>query len=284
MEQIFKLQDVAHKGRQMVFCLTFLLLCGISISNATVEVGFIYLGDKGDFTTPALEFAKKTFNTEQLAKADLKSDKFKQFGVIWWHEGDTDPGALSNAEIDAFLDYAESGGAVLLTGWAIRYATSMGLEDAQARAFGPVADDGSNVGIIVLKETLELGLVEGLKNVDGKTPKVEDWIQVNSTGYPKSGDYFDRIWKNFTTLAHAWEQGTNYADRIAAFGYWEAGDGKVFNMNWRLPNYHKNNKDIDQIQKLTENVINWLASESEFAEVSAGGKLPIVWGRLKNQQ
>ena len=284
MARTFKWQDVAHKCRQMVFCLTFFLLCGISISNAAVEVGFIYLGDKGDFTTPALEFAKKTFNTEQLAKADLKSDKFKQFGVIWWHEGDTDPGALSNAEIDAFLDYAESGGAVLLTGWAIRYATSMGLEDAQARAFGPVADDGSNVGIIVLKETLELGLVEGLKNVDGKTPKVEDWIQVNSTGYPKSGDYFDRIWKNFTTLAHAWEQGTNYTDRIAAFGYWEAGDGKVFNMNWRLPNYHKNNKDIDQIQKLTENVINWLASESEFAEVSAGGKLPIVWGRLKDQQ
>ena len=284
MARTFKWQDVTHKCRQMVFCLTFLLLCGISISNAAVEVGFIYLGDKGDFTTPALEFAKKTFKTEQLAKADLKSDKFKQFGVIWWHEGDTDPGALSNAEIDAFLDYAESGGAVLLTGWAIRYATPMGLEDAQARAFGPVADDGSNVGIIVLKETQELGLVEGLKNVDGKTPKVEDWIQVNSTGYPKSGDYFDRIWKNFTTLAHAWEQGTNYTDRIAAFGYWEAGDGKVFNMNWRLPNYHKNNKDIDQIQKLTENVINWLASESEFAEVSAGGKLPIVWGRLKNQQ
>ena len=26
----------------------------------------------------------------------------------------------------------------------------------------------------------------------------------------------------------------------------------------------------------------WLASESEYAEVSAGGKLPIVWGRLKD--
>ena len=284
MERTSELQDLAQKCRQIVFCLTFLLLCGISISNAAVEVGFIYLGDKGDFTEPALEFAEKTFKTEQLAKADLKSDKFKQFGVIWWHEGDTDPGDLSNAEIEAFLDYAESGGAVLLTGWAIRYATPMGLEDAQARAFGPVESDGSNVGIIVLKETLALGLVEGLKNVDGKTPKVEDWIQVNSTGYPKSGDYYDKIWKNFTTLAHAWEQGTNYTDRIAAFGYWEAGDGKVFNMNWRLPNFHKNNKDIDQIQKLTENVINWLASESEFAEVSAGGKLPIVWGRLKNQK
>ena len=284
MERTFKWQDLACKLRQMVFCLTFLLLCGISIGSAAVEVGFIYLGDKGDFTAPALEFAEKTFKTEQLAKADLKSDTFKQFGVVWWHEGDTDPGALSNAEINAFIDYAESGGAVLLTGWAIRYATSLGLEDAQARAFGPVANDGSNVGIIVLKETLKLGLVDGLKNVDGKTPQVEDWIQVNSTGYPKSGDYFDKIWKNFTTLAHAWERGTNYTDRIAAFGYWEAGDGKVFNMNWRLPNYHKNNKDIDQIQKLTENVINWLASESEFAEVSSVGKLPIVWGQLKNQK
>ena len=282
MKPTFKWQDLGHTSRQIVFCLIFLLFYGISISSAAVEVGFIYLGDKGPFTSPALDFAKNAFKTKQLAKADLKSNTFKEFGVIWWHEGDTDPGELSAAEIGAFMDYAESGGAVLLTGWAIRHATNFGLEKAVARQFGPVENDGSNVGIIVLKETLELGLVDGLKNVDGKTPKVEDWIQVNSTGYPKSGDYFDTIWENFTTLAHAWEQGTNYTDRIAAFGYWEAGDGKVFNMNWRLPNYHKNNKDIDQIETLTENVIHWLASESEYAEVSAGGKLPIVWGRLKD--
>ena len=282
MGRTFKWQDLAYKFRQTVFCLTFLLAFGITIGNAAVEVGFIYLGDEGPFTSPALEFAEKAFKTKKLAKGDLKSDTFKQFGVIWWHDGDTDPGGLSNAEIDAFLDYAESG-AVLLTGAAIRYATPLGLEDAQPRAFGPVENDGSNVGIIVLKETLELGLVDGLKNVDGKTPQVDDWIQVNSTGYPVSGDYFDTIWKNFTTLANAWERGTDYTDRIAAFGYWEAGDGKVFNMNWRLPNFHKNNKDIDQIEKLTENVINWLASESEFSEVSPSSKLPIVWGQLKNQ-
>ena len=284
MERTFKWQDLANKFRQIVICLTFLLFFGITIGNAAVEVGFIYLGDKGDFTEPALEFAEKTFKTKQLAKADLKSDTFKQFGVVWWHDGDADPGGLSNAEIDAFINYAESGGAVLLTGAAIRYATPLGLEDAQPRKFGPVPDDGSNVGIIVLKETLELGLVDGLENVDGKTPKVDDWIQVNSSGYPVSGDYFDKIWKNFTTLANAWEQGTDYKDRIAAFGYWEVGDGKIFNMNWRLPNFHKNNKSIDQIEKLTENVINWLASESEFADVSPGGKLPIVWGHLKDQK
>ena len=231
-----------------------------------------------------MEFAEKAFKTELISQADLKSDKFKQFGVIWWHEGDTDPGELSDPEIDAFLDYAESGGAVLLTGWAIRHATNFGLEKAVARQFGPVENDGSNVGISVLKETLDLGLVKELKNIDGKTPKVGDRIQVNSTGYPKSGDFFDKIWKDFTTLAHAWEQNTDYTDRIAAFGYWEAGKGKVFNMNWRLPNYHENNKDIEQLEKLTENVINWLASESEFAEVSPSSKLPIVWGQLKNQK
>ncbi|MCG9132567.1 hypothetical protein J5I95_12885 [Candidatus Poribacteria bacterium] len=270
--------------RIVIFSLTFLLCFGISIGDAAVEVGFVYLGDRGDFTEPALKFAEKTFKTTQLAKADLKSDTFKRFGVVWWHDGDADPGGLSNAEIDAFIDYAESGGAVLLTGAAIRYATPLGLEDAEPRKFGPVPADGSKVGIIVLKETLELGLVEGLENVDGKTPKVEDWIQVNSSGFPVSGDYFDKIWKNFTTLAHAWEGGTNYTDRIAAFGYWEVGDGKVFNMNWRLPNFHKNNESIDHIEKLTENVINWLASESEFADVSASDKLPVVWGHLKNQE
>ena len=285
MERIFKWQDLDCKFRQIVFCLTFLLFFGISIGAAAVEVGFIYLGDEGPFTAPALEFAEKTFKTELLAKADLKSNTFKEFGVIWWHEGDTDPGELSPAEIDAFMDYAESGGAVLLTGWAIRHATNFGLEKAVARQFGPVAEDGINVGITVLEETIALGLTEGLENIDGKTPQVDDRIQVNSTGYPKSGDYYDKIWTEFITLANAWGPPANdWADRIAAFGYWEAGDGKVFNMNWRLPNYHKNNEDIEQLEKLTENVINWLASESEFADVAAVGKLPIVWGQLKSQK
>ena len=283
MKKSFK--KSANMFRQIIFCLTFLLLCSISIGNAAVEVGFVYLGDNGPFTSPALKFAEDTFRTETLGKADLKGDKFKQFGVIWWHEGDTDPGELSAGEIDAFLDYAESGGAVLLTGWAIRHATNFGLEKAVARQFGPVAEDGINVGITVLDVTMELGLVEGLENIDGKAPQVDDRIQVNSTGFPKSGDYYDKIWKDFITLANAWgPPGNDWGDRIAAFGYWEAGSGKVFNMNWRLPNYHKNNEDIEQLEKLTENVINWLASESEFAAVSAGGKLPIVWSRLKDPQ
>jgi hypothetical protein len=205
-----------------------MLICGLNLETAAVEVGFLYLGDNGPFTKPALEFAKDTFKTTELGKADIKSDTFKKFAVVWWNEGDSDPGALSNAEIDAFMNYAESGGAVLLTGKAFSYATPMGLENAQPRAFGPVLDDGSKVGIIVLKETLDLGLVEGLVNVDGKAPGLDDKIQINSTGYPKSGDYFDSLAKNFTTLAHAWEGGANYTDRIAAFGYWEAGDGKVF--------------------------------------------------------
>ena len=204
MERTFKRQDLVHMCHQMIFCLTFLLLCGISISNAAVEVGFIYLGEKGPFTEPALDFAEKAFKTQQLAKADLKSATFKQFGVIWWHEGDTDPGELSGAEIAAFMDYAESGGAVLLTGWAIRHATNFGLEKAVARQFGPVAEDGIAVGITVLEETIERGLVEGLENIDGKAPQVDDRIQVNSTGYPKSGDYYDRIWTDFITLANAW--------------------------------------------------------------------------------
>ena len=285
MARAFKWQDLACKFRQIVFCLTFLFFFAISIGNTAVEVGFVYLGDEGPFTAPALAFAEKTFKTKLLAKADLKSNTFKEFGVIWWHEGDTDPGELAPAEIDAFMDYAESGGAVLLTGWAIRHATNFGLEKAVARQFGPVPADGINVGITVLEETIAFGLTEGLENIDGKTPQVDDRIQVKSTGYPKSGDYYDKIWTEFITLANAWGPPANdWTDRIAAFGYWEAGNGKVFNMNWRLPNYHKNNEDIEQLEKLTENVINWLASESEFADVAAIGKLSIVWGQLKSQK
>lgn len=267
-----------------IIYLTLILLCGLNLGLARLELGYLYLGEKGPFTKPALEFAEDTFSTSVLGKDDIKSDRLKKFAVVWWNEGDTDPGDLSKAEIDAFMDYAESGGAILLTGGAVRYVTTMGLENAQPRQFPPVLDDGSNVGIIVLQETLDLGLVEGLENVDGDPPQVNDWVQVNSTGYPRIADYFDKLAKNIITLAHAWERGTNYADRIGAFGYWKAGDGKVFNMNWRIPNFHKNNQSIDQIQQLTENVINWLASESAYLDVSSRGKLPVVWGDLKNQR
>ena len=257
-------------------------LCVAQGYGAGLKVGYIVLGDEGPFTQPASEFAEKTFDTTRLAKKDLTLNTLDQFAVVWWHDGDSDPGALTNAEIDALVGYAEAGGAVLLTGWAIRYATPMGLEAAEARQFGPVPADGINVGITVTEETVKLPLLDGLVNLDGDPPKVGDRIQVNSTGYPKSGDYFDKIWKNFITLAEAWgPPASDWTDRIAAFGYWEAGDGKVFNMNWRLPNYHANNEDIDQLFQLTENVINWLGSESVFFAVSPADKLPVAWGRLK---
>ncbi len=153
--------------RKTTICLILLLICGLN-TGSSFEVGFLYLGDNGDFTKPALGFSKETFKTTQLTKSDIKSATFKRFGVVWWHDGDSDPGTLSQGELDAFIDYSETGGAVLLTGKAFSYATPMGLENETPRAFGPELDDGSRVGIIVLKETIDLGLIEGLKNVDGK--------------------------------------------------------------------------------------------------------------------
>ncbi|HIE27042.1 TPA: hypothetical protein EYP66_07130 [Candidatus Poribacteria bacterium] len=266
----------------ILIAVAIFLVAIYSADAAVPKIAFIHMGDDGPFTKPALEFAKKAFDTKQLTRKQLTSTDLTQFAVVWWHDGDTDPGALTNQEIDAFLDYAKAGGAVLLTAWAIRYATPMGLEDAEARQFGPVEADGIAVGVTVLKKTENLPLWDGLENIDGKPPKAEDRIQVNSTGYPKSGDYYDRIWKNFITVANAWGPPANdWTDRIAAFGYWRVGDGKVFNMNWRLPNFHKNNKSIDMLEKLTANTIEWLASESAFASVSLQGKLPVVWGKIK---
>lgn len=265
-------------------CLIFIRMCGFTTADAAVKVGFIYLGGYGTFTSPALGFAIDTFNTTELGKHHIISGTLKKYSVVWWHEGDSDPGDLSTEEISAFMDYAESGGAILLTGRAIRYVTPMGLEDAEPRLYGPMFNDDIEVGITVLKKTVDLDLVKGLKNIDGKVPKFDDMIQVNSTGYPKTSDYLN-LWENFTTLAHVWGPlGINWGDKYAAFGYWKAGDGKVFNMSWRLPNFHVMNKSINQLEQLTENVINWLASESEYLDVSSHGKLSVVWGKLKNQR
>jgi hypothetical protein len=66
--------------------LTFILIFGINIGNAAVELGFIYLGDNGPFTSPALEFAEEAFKTELLAKADLKSDTFVNLITLHWQK------------------------------------------------------------------------------------------------------------------------------------------------------------------------------------------------------
>ncbi|MBT3265747.1 hypothetical protein HN371_01275 [Candidatus Poribacteria bacterium] len=252
---------------------------------AAQGLGIMALGDEGPFTAPAIDFATGELDAARIDRADLKGDDLRRYSVVWWHDGDTDPGELTGGEIDALVNYAEAGGSILLTAWAIRYATPMGLEGAEARQFGPTPADGINVGITVMEETVDLGLVDGMVDIDGDPPKAGVRVQVNSTGFPKSGDYFDTIWTNFITLAGAWgPPGDDWTDRIAAFGYWEAGAGKVFNMNWRLPTYHENNEDIEQLQQLTSNVIGWLEVESAFRSVEAGGKLPVTWGRLRRER
>ncbi len=270
--------------KKYMIWLTPALLMGIVCvaMAAAPKVAFIYMGDSGPFTEPALEFAEKAFDTTVLERNALTATDLTRFAVLWWHEGDTDPGALTPQEIDAFLDYARAGGAVLLSAWAIRYATPMGLEDVEARQFGPLEDDGIAVGITLLEEMMTLPLWDGLENIDGDPPEAGDRVQVNSTGYPKSGDYYPNIWTNFITVANAWGPPENdWVDQIAAFGYWEVGDGKVFNMNWRLPNFHANNEDIEMLEKLTTNLIEWLASESAFALVEPTGKLAATWGSIK---
>jgi len=265
----------------IVFIITF-LACLNAVIAAVPKVGFIAMGDKGPFTEPALQFAQKKLNATLLDRKDISFGNFSKYAVVWWHDGDSDPGALKEQEIKAFVDYGKAGGAVLLTAWAIRYATPMGLENVEARQFGPVPEDGISVGIIMIEDGKNLPIWKGLKNQKGDTPKVGDRIQVNSTGYPKSGDYFDKIWKNFITLANAWgPEANDWGDRIAAFGYWKMDKGKIFNMNWRLPNFHANNKDIGMLEILTTNVINWLGEGSLFFSVNSMEKLATTWGNIR---
>lgn len=265
----------------LAFILVFLAL--VKHANAVAPtVAFISMGDKGPFTQPAQDFAEEKLKATLLDRGEISFENFSKYAVVWWHDGDSDPGALDDKEIKAFMDYAEAGGAILLSAWAIRYATPMGLEDADARQFGPVDADGTNIGITIREDMKGLPLWDGLENINGDPPKAGDRVQVNSTGYPKSGDYYDKIWKNFITVADAWGPPTDdWGDRIAAFGYWEAGKGKVFNMNWRLPNFHKNNEDIETLEILTTNLINWLGEESLFFAVSQTGKLATTWGDMR---
>ena len=46
--------------RKGIICLISTLLCGLNLANAEVELGYLFLGDNGDFSLNLhLEFAEK---------------------------------------------------------------------------------------------------------------------------------------------------------------------------------------------------------------------------------
>jgi hypothetical protein len=274
-------KEVVMKKFILVMVISFLMFSVCYLTKAQqVTLGFI--GDKGtflDFNNNAFAWAEKTFQAKLIAPQDITKTDLTKYAVLWWQDGDTDPTALlDKSTSSALMKYIESGGSLLLSSAAEKLATALGVESGNPRIYGPGAD-GNTAGVIIREDTLKHPVWEGFNRVAGEK------IQVTSKGFPKSSDYYDKTFKEATTIGDTWENATMYDDRVGAFVEWtnNTGKGIIFGMGWRIPHWSDDNKDIKTLQKLTTNVINYLASKSLYFAVTPKGNISSTWGEIKEK-
>ena len=259
-------------------------LAFLATSSFGNEFETAFIGDEAAFGTHnevAHEWAKEELGATLIEPGDIPKRDLTKFAVLWWHEGDNAPGELEAAAMDALLDYLRKGGTLLLSAGAEKYAFDLGIETGQFRLTGPL-DDNSFAGVAVREDTKDLSIWAGFD----RTPGTE--IQT-SPGLPRTADYHKLQLVDGKTMGNCWRitnagQKVNYGEQIGGFVEWEVGNGKVFAMGWRISYWKEGNDDIANLEKLTTNVINYLAEASAFFAISPEDRLPIVWGSIKARQ
>lgn len=256
-----------------------LLMFSGAVYSQNITLAFV--GDKSTFSDhnkAAFEWAQKTYNAQLIAPSDLAKADLTRFAVIWWHDGDTDPTDVFKVARDPLDKYVKSGGALLLSAAAEKLATPLGVESGEPRIYGPGAD-AQAAGLTIRADTINHPVWEGFNRKEGER------IQVTSVGYPKSSDYWSNKFKDAITIGDCWETGSDWHDSVGAFVEWTKNTGKgiVFGMGWRLPHWTENNKDRPTLEKLTINVISYLASKSAFLSVKPSGNVITTWAEIKSK-
>ncbi len=270
-----------NRVKFLVSLLTFL---AFFVSSSFGKVAFI--GDDGSFmgggpNEEAYEWAKNQLGVTLVDPDDIPELNLTQFPVLWWQEGDRDPGMIGEAVKESILDYLEKGGTLLLSAVAEKFANELGIEQGPFRIHGPT-NDGSFGGTAVREDTKDHPVWEGFD----RTPGTQ--IITSSDGSSKTSDYFDSLFMDAKTLGDGWRtkadgQTILYGDRVGAFLEWEVGDGRVVGMGWMVANWEEENEDRDKLEKLTKNIINYLIEASAFLAVSTEDKLSVTWGAIKEK-
>lgn len=264
----------------VLIIISYIFILGNIAISQTISLAFI--GDKGalgDYSKPALEWAEKNYGAILIHPDDVSKTDLTRYTVVWWHDGDNDPTPLATkTTINALNDYIQKGGAVLLSAAAEKLATDLGIESGIPRIYGPGADNHA-AGVTIREDTAKHPVWEGFDLKPGEQ------IQVTSVGYPKSSDYWSLKFVEAVTIGDCWETGSDWRETVGAFVEWTKGTGKgiVFGMGWRLPHWKNDNKDRTTLEKLSANVINYLAKKSLFFSISPAGRLATTWAWLKTQ-
>lgn len=173
--------------------------------------------------------------------------------VLWWHSESWPWPAEMSAEPtrQAIRAWLEKGGGLLLSGTALAWSASLGLEPGTPRVGSQGAVDTQRSG--VTPTDAQHPIFAGL---DGGA------VWLNSAGYPPFSDFWGTGPECGTVLGRALpDAGEN------PLVEWAYGKGRILALGWRLPRYAEGNTDLPTLERLTANALRYLGGGSWWGQL-----------------
>ena len=275
--------------RYLFIVLLFSVAVILPAQSADVTVGLL-AGDNqlGEVEEAAYQWADDTFQSTKLIadngafkNSGGNSIKLDQFAVLWlfYTETNTLPEPfLEDVTKKAILDYIKAGGGIFLSALGLRYVIDLGVDDGGIpRVFQPLGKGPPEIGIMPADDYKDHSVYKGF---DTSGP-------IFLTSMDQAGFTADFI--NFKDKPPAGNiLGTKTRDGGAGGGErpfveYDVEAGKIITLGHHNGVYtDTKSKEGDNLRKLSENVLNYLAENSAFLAVEPGGKLTTTWGNLKS--
>jgi len=264
-------------------------------SAAVIKIGFLTAeGALNPEAEAEFDWAKDKYSLTVLVP-DKASGKFKDekgkgyelsdFALIWWHDNvpsSISPVFMEKKVMDTINKYIDDGGSAFFLGSAFQYVFHLGREEAQPRIGGQgPAEDGEAAGVVPTPEAKDHDIFKG--EWEEEKGEAKEKITVNSGGYPVYSDFHGSGGpKSKDAIILGKGDASSHSDTGEnPFVEYKYDEGSIILMGWRLPHWSKkDNKFRNNLEQLTEKIIEYLASRSAFAAVEAG-KLSVTWGEIK---
>jgi len=225
---------------------------------------------------PSGEVAARKFGLEALGgrevavEAEGKLVIPEELKALWWHcEQGPLPGAMQNPAVKkALLDWVADGHGLFLSGTALAYVQTLGLEPTAPRLSASGGNDNFTAGVspgIMAKHPIYEGFDEGKP------------VVLVSAGFPAFADF--------------WGSGGPLGGSVLGEAYPDAGEhpfveyghgkGRVVAIGWRLPYYGlADNAHRANLEKLTGNILRYLA-KGEWYGIIKDSRYRVLWTNLE---
>ncbi|MGQ9730438.1 MAG: SUMF1/EgtB/PvdO family nonheme iron enzyme [Candidatus Zipacnadales bacterium] len=234
-----------------------LLLCLSGHAQPIEGLGVVFL--PSDNVPPGESAARElavSWGGQEVSPGDDTLILPNDLHVLWWHcEQIPLPAVIDRPTVKrALLAWVEQGHGLFLSGTALSYVQSLGLE--------PIAPRLGQAGNDTFVASIHPGPAPQHPVYKGFQPSQP--IPMASAGYPSFSDFY-----NTGGPLGANVIGNAYPDAgekpFIEYGH---GRGRIICLGWRLPHYGlQNNKHRQNLERLTANILTYLAEGQWFGQI-----------------